>query len=49
MSRLGIEEPYVIATGGLANTIAKHTDVIDEVRGDLTLEGLRIIYEKNKE
>ena len=48
MSRLGIEEPYVIATGGLANTIAKHTDVIDEVRGDLTLEGLRIIYEKNK-
>lgn len=49
MKRLGLEEPLVIATGGLANTIFKHTDVIDEVRGDLTLEGLRIIYEKNKE
>ena len=49
MKRLGLEEPFVIATGGLANTIARHTDVIDEVKGDLTLEGLRIIYEKNKE
>lgn len=49
MRSLGLEEPFVIATGGLANTIARHTDVIDEVRGDLTLEGLRIIYEKNKE
>lgn len=49
MKSLGVGEPLVIATGGLANTIFKHTDVIDEVRGDLTLEGLRIIYEKNKE
>lgn len=48
MKSLGLEEPFVIATGGLANTIARHTDVIDEVKGDLTLEGLRIIYEKNK-
>ena len=49
MINLGLEEPFVVATGGLANTIARHTDAIDEVRGDLTLEGLRIIYEKNKE
>lgn len=49
MKSMGIENPLVIATGGLANTIAKNTDVIDEVKGDLTLEGLRIIYEKNKE
>lgn len=49
MKQLGTEEPFVIATGGLANTIARNTDAIDEVRGDLTLEGLRIIYEKNKE
>ncbi len=49
MKSLGLGEPFVIATGGLANTIARHTDVIDEVKGDLTLEGLRIIYEKNKE
>lgn len=43
------EEPIVIATGGLANLIAKETDVIDIVDGDLTLEGLRLIYNKNKE
>lgn len=49
MKSLGLGEPFVIATGGLANTIARQTDVIDEVKGDLTLEGLRIIYEKNKE
>ena len=49
MKSLGLGEPFVIATGGLANTIARQTDVIDEVKGDLTLEGLRIIYEKNRE
>ena len=49
MMNMGLDNPLVIATGGLANTIARHTEVIDEVKGDLTLEGLRIIYEKNKE
>jgi type III pantothenate kinase len=43
------EEPFVIATGGLANLIAKETDVIDKVDSDLTLEGLKILYEKNRE
>ena len=43
------EEPLVIATGGLANLIAKQTDVIDIVDSDLTSEGLKILYEKNKE
>ena len=43
------EEPYVVATGGLANLINSNTDVIDEVNSDLTLEGLRLIYYKNKE
>lgn len=43
------EEPYVVATGGLANLIHSHTDVIDEVNSDLTLEGLKLIYYKNKE
>lgn len=43
------EEPIVIATGGLANLIAKETNVIDIVDSDLTLEGLRIIYNKNRE
>ncbi|MBW6411158.1 type III pantothenate kinase [Clostridium weizhouense] len=43
------EEPFVIATGGLANLIANETNVIDKVDSDLTLEGLKILYEKNKE
>ena len=49
MITMGLENPYVIATGGLANLIAKSTDVIDKVDSSLTLEGLRIIYDKNKE
>lgn len=49
MISMGFEKPYVIATGGLANLIAKSTDVIDKVDSSLTLEGLRIIYDKNKE
>ena len=43
------EEPFVIATGGLANLIAKETDSIDKVDSELTLEGLKILYEKNQE
>ena len=38
----------VIATGGLAKFITPETESIDEVNGRLILEGLRIIYEKNK-
>jgi type III pantothenate kinase len=39
----------VIATGGLARLIAEESHTIEEVNGFLTLEGLRIIYEKNRE
>ena len=49
MKDFGCDEPLVVATGGLANLIAKETEVIDKVDSSLTLEGLRIIYEKNKE
>ncbi len=45
----GFENAKVIATGGLAKTIAVHTKVIDVVDSRLTLEGLRIIYNMNKE
>jgi type III pantothenate kinase len=40
--------PRVIATGGLAPLIAKEAREIDEIDLNLTLEGLRIIYERNK-
>jgi type III pantothenate kinase len=38
----------VVATGGYAGLIAKETKVIDVVNPDLTLIGLRLIYEMNK-
>jgi type III pantothenate kinase len=37
----------VIATGGLAPLFRQHTDVIDLIAPELTLEGLRVIYELN--
>lgn len=45
----GFENAKVIATGGLAKTIAVHTKAIDIVDSRLTLEGLRLIYKMNKE
>jgi type III pantothenate kinase len=38
----------VIATGGLAQIIAAYSDTIDQVNPLLTLEGLRLVYERNK-
>jgi type III pantothenate kinase len=37
----------VVATGGLAETIAKETPVIDVVAPWLTLDGLRLVHELN--
>ena len=42
------ENARVIGTGGFADLIAKETDVIDVVNQDLTLEGLRMIYDMNR-
>jgi len=39
----------VVATGGLARLIADEVTCIDAVKPELTLLGLRIIYEKNKD
>ena len=39
--------PRVVATGGLAPLIATASEFIDEVDPTLTLDGLRMVYERN--
>jgi len=46
-SELG-SQTKVVATGGLANVISRRTDIIDQVDPFLSLEGIAMIYEKNK-
>lgn len=38
----------VIATGGLASLISRGTSMIQTIEPDLTLEGLRIVFERSK-
>ena len=40
--------PLVLATGGPAGIIAAESDTIDEVLPDLTLDGLKIIFDRNR-
>lgn len=47
MKRQLSKEPKVIATGGLA-FISQDAETIDIIDPDLTLKGLRIIYERNR-
>ena len=44
----GYTDAKVVASGGLGNIMARETEVIDVYDPQLTLKGLRIIYEKNK-
>jgi type III pantothenate kinase len=44
---LGTEAPAV-ATGGLADLIVPHARTIDRVDPFLTLEGLRLVWERNR-
>ncbi|MDA0654706.1 MAG: type III pantothenate kinase [Proteobacteria bacterium] len=40
--------PKVVATGGLAHLYAQSTAVIEAVDADLTLHGLRLVWERNR-
>jgi type III pantothenate kinase len=42
------EEARAIATGGLAEIVAPHSRTIERVDPDLTLEGLRLVWELNR-
>lgn len=41
-------KPVVVATGGLASLFASQSEVIEAVLPDLTMEGLKIIYDEKK-
>ena len=47
-AEMGCPDAKVIATGGMAHMVRNNSNVIDEINPDLTLTGLRIIYEKNQ-
>jgi type III pantothenate kinase len=43
------KKPKVVATGGLARQIADDSKYIETVDDMLTLDGLRLVYEKNRQ
>ena len=47
LAQLDAPETRVVATGGLAPVFKAHVDLIDEVAPELTLDGLRLIYDLN--
>ncbi len=44
----GREDVHVVATGGLGRVIVKETDIIDAYDPQLTLHGMRIIFERQE-
>jgi type III pantothenate kinase len=47
-AELGAPEAPVVATGGLATLIAPHSRTIETVDPELTLQGLRMVWERNR-
>lgn len=45
----GLKNLRVVATGGLGRVISDNTDKIDIYNPELTLQGMRIIYNRNKQ
>lgn len=43
-----LKNAKVVATGGMAYLVADNSKAIDELNADLTLIGLRMVYEKNR-
>jgi type III pantothenate kinase len=39
---------HTVATGGLADLILPHAETLDEHEPDLTLEGLRLVWQRNR-
>jgi type III pantothenate kinase len=48
LSPHGVEAAACIGTGGLAEIISSETRVIEETNPDLTLQGLRLVWERNQ-
>jgi len=47
-NELGAPDAPVVATGGLADLIAPHSRTITAVDAELTLHGLRLVWERNR-
>ena len=47
-AELGGKNVMCVATGGLAPVIAPETKLIQHVDPDLTLDGLRIVWDRNQ-
>ena len=48
LEELGAEGSPVVATGGLADLIAPNSQTITAVDQELTLHGLRLVWERNQ-